>query len=130
MIYCNTPLVTNHHIYLLNQYWISNFKILTSEVYLPNIFISTVGDEIKGWEVAVYGQQVQTQQHHQHLNDDPHEGSAGTQSENLWAKPLHKHSAHFLFNLFKIKIFSVSHRINYISKNCSPFLNAERHSSK
>lgn len=33
-------------------------------VYLPNIFVSTVGDEIKGWEVAVYGQQVQTQQHH------------------------------------------------------------------
>lgn len=59
-------------------------------IYLPNIFVSAVGDEIEGWKVAVYSQQVQTQQHDQNLNDDPHEGSAGTQSKNLWTESLHK----------------------------------------
>lgn len=58
-------------------------------MYLPNIFVSTVGDEVKGWKVAVYGQQIQTQQHDQNLDDDPNQGGAGTQSQNLWTEPAH-----------------------------------------
>lgn len=38
----------------------------------PNIFVSTVGDEIEGWEVSVYSEKVQTQKHDQDLNNDPH----------------------------------------------------------
>lgn len=67
--------------------------------YLPNIFVSTVGNEVKGREVAVYRQQIQTQQHYQDFNDDPHEGSAGTQSKNLWTEPSHKDNPQFLFYL-------------------------------
>lgn len=69
----------NHHTCILGIIW-----------HLPNIFVSTVGNKVKGWEVAVYRQQVQAQQHHQDLDDDPHEGGAGTQSKNLWAEPSHK----------------------------------------
>ena len=60
----------------------------------------------------MYRQQVQTQQHHQDLDDDPHEGSAGTQSKNLWAEPSHKDNTHSIFNLFDRNVFSVSHKTN------------------
>lgn len=104
-----------------------HFKIFASEVYLPNIFVSTVGDEIKGREVAVDSQQVQTQQHHQDLDDDPHEGSAGTQSKNLWAEPSHEENTPSLCNT---TIFIVSHKINDRRKDYSPLLNAEGHASE
>lgn len=55
-----------------------NFMNSDLEEHLPNIFVSAVGNEIKGGEVTMHREQVQTQQHDQHFNDDPHEGSAGT----------------------------------------------------
>lgn len=114
----------------VNNESLINFKIFASKVYLPNIFVSTVGDEIKGWEVAVYSQQVQTQQHHQYLDDDPHQGSAGTQSKNLWTEPSHKDNAEFYLTLSDTCLCIVSHKINLMKRSYSPFLNAEGHSSK
>lgn len=67
--------------------------------YLPNIFVSAVGNEVKGGEVAVNRQQVQTQQHYQDLNDNPHEGGARTQSQNLWTEPTHTHRQNTALNL-------------------------------
>lgn len=63
---------------------------------LPNIFVSTVGNEIEGGEVAVNSQQIQTQEHHQDLDDDPHQGSAGTQPKNFWTEPSHRDKNHRL----------------------------------
>lgn len=61
----------------------------------------------------MYRQQVQTQQHHQNLDDDPHEGSTGTQSQHLWTEPSHKDKTQSSFNLLHILsthyTFSASH---------------------
>lgn len=81
---------------------------LTITRHLPNIFVSTVGDEVEGGEVAVHCQQVQTQQHHQDLDDDPHEGSAGIHSKDLWTEPSHTDDTHVF--LFDTNTTTLSHK--------------------
>ena len=53
---------------------------------LRNVFVSAVSKEVKRGEVGVHGEQVKTEQHHQHLDDDPDQSCTGTQSKHLWTE--------------------------------------------
>lgn len=94
--------------------------------HLPNIFVSAVGKEVKGGEVAVHRQQVQTQEHHQHFNDDPHKGGARTQSQHLRTEPSHTHT-HARSYLSETHTAAQE---NHKWKKRWPFLDAEGHPSQ
>lgn len=101
----------------------SDFLLSSASWHLPHIFVSAVGDQVEGGEVAVHRQQVEAEQHHQHLDDHPHQGRAGTQAQDLRTEPVDGHTlcVHFWTG-------RVSH--DETRKEYSPLLNAQGHSSQ
>lgn len=63
--------------------------IIISNRNIPHIFVSTVSNKVKRWEVCVNCEQVKTEQHDKNFNDDPNQSCACTQTQNLWTEPEH-----------------------------------------
>lgn len=59
-------------------------------------------------------QQVQTQEHHQHLDDEPHEGSARTQSKDLRTEPSHAtHTSIYLKHTRQVRKTGVEEALTF-----------------
>jgi len=111
---------------------------------LRNVFVSAVSEKVERGEVCVDGEQVQAEQHHQHLDDDPDQSRTGTQSKHLWTEPgthtqgehTHTHTVPPAEQLYKYWLTNpLCRQIKFEIKLSQkvenvPLLNAKGHSGK
>lgn len=61
--------------------------IMYADSHLPYVFVPREGQQVDGGEVGVNSDQVERQQDHQHLHNEPHQRRARLDSQQLRGEP-------------------------------------------